>query len=172
MDKKSGGSLAMLLYHGSNQLVSKPKLIIQNRFLDFGFGFYTTTNQAQATNFSKKVMIRRKAGKAIVNVYHFDEERALQGLDVLRFDYANEKWLDFVSLNRAGEYTGRQYDCIIGPVADDDVYRTFALYTSGLLTKEQTLAALKVKNLYDQVVFATETSLTYLKFSGSLEEEY
>ena len=34
----------MILYHGSNVIVDKPKLIQQNRFLDFGFGFYTTTN--------------------------------------------------------------------------------------------------------------------------------
>ena len=159
----------MLLYHGSNQIVSEPKLIIQNRFLDFGFGFYTTTNKAQAISFSEKVIKRRPVGKAIVNIYHFDEERAMKEQDILRFDYANEEWLDFVSLNRAGEYTGKQYDFIIGPVADDDVYRTFALYINGLLTKEQTLTALKVKKLYDQVVFSTEKSLTYLKFSGSIE---
>lgn len=29
----------MILYHGSNVIVSKPRLIQQNRFLDFGFGF-------------------------------------------------------------------------------------------------------------------------------------
>ena len=28
----------MILYHGSNVVVSEPKLIQQNRFLDFGFG--------------------------------------------------------------------------------------------------------------------------------------
>ena len=38
----------MILYHGSNVIVSEPKLIEQNRFLDFGFGFYTTTNKTQA----------------------------------------------------------------------------------------------------------------------------
>ena len=38
----------MILYHGSNVVVSEPKLIQQNRFLDFGFGFYTTTNKKQA----------------------------------------------------------------------------------------------------------------------------
>lgn len=35
----------MIVYHGSNVIVEKPKLIIQNRTLDFGPGFYTTTNQ-------------------------------------------------------------------------------------------------------------------------------
>ena len=28
----------MIVYHGSNVIVSEPKLIPQNRFLDFGFG--------------------------------------------------------------------------------------------------------------------------------------
>ena len=48
----------MILYHGSNLVVSKPKLIQQNRFLDFGFGFYTTTNKAQAISFSDKVTMQ------------------------------------------------------------------------------------------------------------------
>ena len=38
----------MVLYHGSNATVEHPRLIKQNRYLDFGFGFYTTTNRAQA----------------------------------------------------------------------------------------------------------------------------
>ncbi|MBC8545194.1 DUF3990 domain-containing protein [Clostridiales bacterium NSJ-32] len=33
----------MILYHGSNVIVDKPRLIRQNRTLDFGSGFYTTT---------------------------------------------------------------------------------------------------------------------------------
>lgn len=40
--------MIMLLYHGSNLTVAVPKLVPQNRFLDFGYGFYTTTNKAQA----------------------------------------------------------------------------------------------------------------------------
>ena len=36
----------MILYHGSNVIVEKPILVEQNRFLDFGYGFYTTTNKA------------------------------------------------------------------------------------------------------------------------------
>lgn len=31
----------MILYHGSNVTVDHPKLVPQNRYLDFGFGFYT-----------------------------------------------------------------------------------------------------------------------------------
>lgn len=50
----------MILYHGSNAVVGTPKLIKQNRYLDFGFGFYTTTNREQAVNFAEKVADRRK----------------------------------------------------------------------------------------------------------------
>jgi len=50
----------LALFHGSNQIVEKP--IVTNRFktLDFGEGFYTTTNQEQAEDFALKVPERRK----------------------------------------------------------------------------------------------------------------
>ena len=70
----------MILYHGSNVVVSKPRLIHQNRFLDFGFGFYTTTNKMQAIAFAE--------------------------CSLLRFDAPNEAWLDFVSENRGQQDTG------------------------------------------------------------------
>ena len=48
----------MILYHGSNVIVREPKLVAQNRFLDFGCGFYTTTNKTQAIGFAEKVASR------------------------------------------------------------------------------------------------------------------
>ena len=161
----------MILYHGSNVLVSEPKLIEQNRFLDFGFGFYTTTNKTQAIGFADKVTKRRKEGDKAVSVYEIDEARAFRECSVLRFDSANEAWLDFVSENRSGNYTGKAYDFIFGPVANDDVYTTFTLYSAGVLTKEQTLEALKIKKLYNQLVLASEKALSYLKFIGTVPQE-
>ena len=70
----------MILYHGSNVVVSSPKLIQQNRFLDFGFGFYTTTNKAQAIAFADKVYKRRKEGGKIVNIYEVDDKKHLQNV--------------------------------------------------------------------------------------------
>lgn len=157
----------MILYHGSNVVVEYPKLIRQNRFLDFGFGFYTTTNQLQAVNFAGKVASRRKTGLLVLNVYKVDEKIAFQSCKLLRFDEANEEWLDFVATNRQGTYSGKQYDLIYGPVANDDVYRTITLYMTGILSKEQTLEALKIRKLFNQLVFATEESLAYLQFERS-----
>jgi len=34
----------MIVYHGSNVEVKEPRIINPNRTLDFGKGFYTTTN--------------------------------------------------------------------------------------------------------------------------------
>ena len=80
----------MILYHGSNLIVSEPKLIQQNRFLDFGFGFYTTTNKAQAISFADKVTKRRKNGQKEVSIYEINENIAFSERSVLRFDEPGE----------------------------------------------------------------------------------
>lgn len=161
----------MILYHGSNVTVSEPRLVEQNRYLDFGYGFYTTTNKTQAIGFADKVTKRRKSGERTVSIYEIDEGTAFAECSILKFESANEAWLDFVSENRSGNYSGEAYDFIYGPVANDDVYTTFTLYTAGVLTKEQTLEALKVKKLYNQLVLTSEKALSYLKFVGTVPEE-
>ena len=161
----------MILYHGSNVTVSEPRLVELNRYLDFGYGFYTTTNKTQAIGFADKVTKRRKSGERTVSIYEIDEGTAFAECSILRFESANEAWLDFVSENRSGNYSGEAYDFIYGPVANDDVYTTFTLYAAGVLTKEQTLEALKVKKLYNQLVLTSEKALSYLKFIGTVPEE-
>ena len=161
----------MILYHGSNVVVSSPKLIRQNRFLDFGFGFYTTTNKTQAIAFADKVYKRRKEGGKIVNIYELDEEKAFAECSVLRFDLPDEAWLDFVCANRSGKDTGEAFDFVYGPVANDDVYTTFTLYSAGVLSKAQTLEALKIKKLYNQLVLSSGKALSYLNFVGTVPKE-
>ena len=161
----------MIIYHGSNLVVDEPKLIVQNRYLDFGYGFYTTTNKVQAISFADKVCKRKIEGTRQVSIYEIDEEKLFAECSVLRFDSPNEAWLDFVAENRSGNYKGESYDVIYGPVANDDVYTTFTLYQSGALTKEQTIETLKIKKLYDQMVFASEKALSYLKFVGTIPKE-
>ena len=161
----------MILYHGSNLIVSEPKLVIQNRFLDFGYGFYTTTNKLQAIGFANKVTRRRREGAPTVSIYEIDEKRAFSECSVLQFDSPDEAWLNFVSDNRAGQYSGKAYDFIFGPVANDDVYTTFTLYTAGVLSKEQTLEALKIRKLYNQLVLTSEQALHFLQFLGTVPKE-
>ena len=62
----------MILYHASNVEVKNPMLVASNRMLDFGPGFYTTTNREQAIRFAKSVVAKR-GGAPMLNVYEFDE---------------------------------------------------------------------------------------------------
>lgn len=153
----------MIIYHGSNVTVEEPKILTPNRYLDFGAGFYTTTNYDQALNFAGKVTMRKKCGRSTVNIYELDEI-IFEKVNVLNFESADEAWLDFVSDNRSGIDRTAGYDLICGPVANDDVYQTFILYSTGVYTKEQTIEALKIKKLYNQYVFTTDSVLSFLTF--------
>ncbi len=161
----------MILYHGSNIAVEQPKLIVQNRFLDFGSGFYTTENKEQAISFANKVYRRRCEGSPIVSIYEMNEASAFSSCDLLRFADPDEAWLDFVYAHRTGIYSGKPFELIYGPVADDDVYETFLLYATGTLTKEETLKRLKIKKLFNQLVFGSKRAISFLKFKQILQED-
>ena len=63
----------MILYHGSNVEVREPKIIVSNRTLDFGAGFYTTSNKEQAEKWSKTQTLRRRKGTPIVSCYEHEQ---------------------------------------------------------------------------------------------------
>ena len=161
----------MIVYHGSNTVVKTPNLDLSRKNLDFGPGFYTTENKNQAIEFARKVAIRKRQKNPTVNVYDFDTEIAEKALNIMKFSIPDRVWLDFVHENRRGAYTGKSYDLIIGHVANDDVFETLILYEQGILNAEQTLEALKIRELYSQFVFKTEKSLSSLKFIESFEIE-
>ena len=49
--------------------------------------------------------------------------------------------------------------------------KTVREIAAGVLTKEQTLEALKIKKLYNQLVLTSEEALSYLKFIGTVAQE-
>jgi len=158
----------MLLYHGSNLAVEEPRLMERARGADFGAGFYLTTKETQAAEFAKTVINRRKFGVPTVSVYDFDETAAKQTLDIAAFAEPNAEWLEFVRDNRLKSYAGRQYDIIVGPVANDRVFPTIQALVIGQFTVETALAALKPYKLFDQYCFATENALSTLTFVKSV----
>ncbi|MDR0856123.1 MAG: DUF3990 domain-containing protein [Clostridiales bacterium] len=159
----------MELYHGSNIAVREPKLVVQNRFLDFGFGFYTTANREQAKIFADKVTVRR-GGSPVISVFSFDTERAGRTLKWKKFSKPDGAWLDFIVAHRRGVYAGEAFDVISGAVANDDVYATVAIYMNGLLSREDTIKRLKIKELYNQTVFSSAEALRCLRFTGVYHE--
>lgn len=83
----------MILYHGSNIEVREPRLLKIQRELDFGKGFYTTSDLQQASIWAQRTAKRRGCGHPYVSVYEIDET-AFDTLRVLRF--TGRMWSGFV----------------------------------------------------------------------------
>jgi len=156
----------MIIYHGSNIVVEQPKILQSARMLDFGVGFYTTSNKEQATRWAEKVTDRREPDDKIVSVYEFNFEEAERDLTIIRFDEPTEKWLDFVCANRSGRKIAAPYDVVIGPIADDLVYTVVQFYENGVYDKDDAIKRLKVEALFNQILFHTERALAYCCFTG------
>ena len=154
----------MIIYHGSTIPVEAPKIMISERKLDFGDGFYTMSNQEQAIIWAKIVAVRRNIATQILSIYEFDLDKAQNELTILKFDEPNEAWLGFVCANRSGQGISDKYDMAFGPVADDKVYVVIQFYENGVYDKDETIKRLKVDKLYNQILFHTEKSLEYCRF--------
>jgi hypothetical protein len=155
------------VYHGSDVLIKEPKIMQPVRALDFGHGFYTTTNIDQAKNFAKKIQDRNGSSQSCISIFTLNID-LLKKQNTLFFDKPDKKWLDFVSANRNGTYTGQIYDIIYGPVANDTIFRTFIAFQNGILNEKETLKRLKIHRLYNQLVFTNEEAIKCLFFSGEL----
>lgn len=158
------------LYHGSPEIIKEPKILDKQRLLDFGKGFYTTTNQNQARRWAQIKQKREgNNAKAFVSVYQFNDQLLTDStLNIKKFEEANEQWLDFIVRNRSADFD-HGYDMVIGPVANDTLYQTLALYESGILTKPETIIRLKVHDLFNQFAFNSMLAIKHLKYHQSFE---
>lgn len=111
------------LYHGSTVAVQKPKILSPTRTLDFGKGFYTTTDFNQAKKWAQNKKKIEKSESAVVSVFSIDDD-FLENRDfkILNFKKADGKWLDFIIVNRSDINFSHNYDIIKGAVANDRVY--------------------------------------------------
>lgn len=158
----------MKIYHGSIEIVEKPEIRESNRTLDYGQGFYTTSSYEQAEAWVKRRMDEKKTSQGYVCVYELDEV-AMQEMNTLLFDTPTEEWVDFVMKNRTQKGYVHEYDIVYGPVANDRVYASFALYEGGLINKQTLISELKTYKLVDQYLFHTEKALQVLTFVEAKE---
>lgn len=158
----------MKLFHGSLEIVKNPEIRDSSRTLDYGKGFYTTSSYEQAVSWVKRRI--KEAGTTIgyVNIYVFDDAD-LSSLNTLIFNEPNYQWVDFVINNRMKPAFTHDYDIVYGPVANDRVYASFALFEGGLLSVDNLIAELKTYRLVDQYLFHTEKSLELLKWTEAKE---
>ena len=156
----------MKIFHGSLEIVEHPMILIPNRKLDYGEGFYTTTSEKQAKEWVERRMFEQNANTGYINIYEFDD-KAMSELKTLVFSEPSREWAEFVMANRTKRGFTHDYDIVYGPVANDRVYLQFGLYESGAIGIESLIRELKTYKLVDQYLFHTEKALASLKFIES-----
>ena len=158
----------MKLYHGSIVSVKNPNIRQGRPNTDYGKGFYTTVDFDQAARWARIRRDRAGGGNAVVSVYEVDDD-LLQKKDfrIMEYNGATKEWLDFVVANR--RYAPlHDYDIVLGPVANDNLYATISLYENGELSAEAAVVQLKTHVLFNQVSFHTEKALSQLHFVESI----
>ncbi len=153
----------MKLYHGSNVVVREPKVLVSDRKLDFGTGFYLTSSFEQAKRWAELTAKRKDSGAPVVFVFEFDDAN-LESLKCLKFEKADKSWLRFVAANRKNSDFENDYDFIVGPVANDKTMPVISLFFAEIYDEEETIKRLLPQKLCDQFVFRTEKSLLKLEF--------
>lgn len=158
----------MKLYHGSIVSVKNPNIRQGRSNTDYGKGFYTTVDFDQAARWARIRRDRAGGGNAVVSVYEVDDD-LLQKKDlrIMEYNGATKEWLDFVVANR--RYAPlHDYDIVLGPVANDNLYATISLYENGELSAEAAVVQLKTHVLFNQVSFHTDKSILQLHFVESM----
>ena len=148
-----------IIYHGSNVIVEKPRIMINGYYKDFGYGFYCTNLEKQAKRWALT-----KRGDSIVNRYSYIQNH---NLAICTFEQMTEEWLQFVVDCRRG--IEHQYDIVEGPMADDQVWDYVEDFTDGKISKTAFWELVKFKYPTHQIAFCTDIALKTLCFEGSVK---
>jgi len=85
----------------------------------------------------------------------------------LKFEIANDDWLDFVVKNSNQSFFKTSDDLVIGPVANDRVLPVINAYMDDVYTEDEAVKRLLPQNLTDQYALLTSKTLELLIFQGS-----
>jgi hypothetical protein len=161
----------VILFHGSNQVVTHIDLDKCRPFKDFGPGFYLSANSEHAQEMAARTA-RIYGGRPRVSAFEFDESLS-ETLTVLRFARPDQEWAQFVLNNRSRSLanlsgpTSNQdgkYDLVIGPVANDDIALLFRQFQSGLIDLVALARAMEFRELSIQHSFHTPQGIAALSF--------
>jgi hypothetical protein len=155
----------MRVFHGSYTAVNEIDLTKGRSNLDFGKGFYVTNIRSQAEYWATRTG-RFHNTDGIVSEFEFYERAFTDTMyKSLRFTEYDERWLDFVILNRdpITEEQRHDYDIVEGPVANDDVNDRIDDYLAGMVSKSDFLKELTMHKPTHQICFCTVRSLQMIE---------
>ena len=143
----------MVLYHTSNREIRNPDIHHGRKNADFGWGFYLTPDREFAYRWARE--------NAVINEYEFDDS----ALDIKVFSRDTD-WFEYIFNNRLWVDT-LNADVVIGPIANDTIFDTLGIITSGYLKSEDALQLLMIGPAYTQIAIKTEKAASQLKWIKS-----
>jgi hypothetical protein len=151
------------LYHGTASSFDVVDVFhnLGDATLEFGYGFYTTTDMETAKGYARLHSdIEGLIGR--LYVYEFDFVTAKDNLDILEFKSPNIDWYKYILQNQTG-FIDKTTDIVIGPLVTDSLWKILEDASNNLIGQEE--AELLIANLSFeiQVVFKSEASMRYLQ---------
>ncbi len=143
----------MRLYHTGNVEIQAPDIHRGRVNADFGQGFYLTPD--------KEFSYRWASREAVINVYDLDTT----GLSVHRF-CRDIEWFQYIFSNRRAK-DALETDIVIGPIANDTIYDTLGILSSGYLSFEDALKILMIGPEYTQLAVKSEKAVKQLRWIGT-----
>lgn len=166
----------MILYHGSEFIIDKPRYNGGKPYNDYGQGFYCTEFPDMAREWSVT-----SDHSGYINSYEFEDE----GLSILNLnEYTMMEWLAILLDNRtfdvtaplareAKEYIKKEflmdyskYDVIVGYRADDSYFSFAHDFISGVISYQQLCEAMYLGDLGNQIVLKSKDSFDHIRFTG------
>ena len=168
----------MLLYHGSNEIVERPRFGLGKATNDYGRGFYCTEHVELAREWACP-----KMADGFVNSYELDAS-GLAVLDLNAEGLTVLHWLCLLVANRpvrldspveaAGANWIRAhfsidtepYDIIRGYRADDSYFPFVRAFFANGISLKQLTRAMRLGNLGEQIMVKSERAFDSLSFGG------
>lgn len=169
-----------VLFHGSEEIIDKPKYGIGNIHNDYGLGFYCTTNKKLASE-----LAGRKNGFGYINKYFIRDDR-LKVLDLTKPSFNSVLyWVSLlinnrtISTNLKNNYPREleylkskylidtsKYDAIIGYRADDSYFHFPEAFIRSEITFNSLETIFKSGKLGKQYVIISPRAFNLIKFDS------
>lgn len=167
-----------IIYHGSKDIIEKPKFGKGKPYNDYGLGFYCTENLTLAKEWAVDI-----SRDGYANIYEIDDS-SLSVLNLNDEQYTILHWLAILLENRhfdspsslsheAKEYIlnnfsvdYKSYDVIIGYRADDSYFSFAQDFLNGTISYRQLNNAMHLGNLGQQFVLKSKKAFDLISFIG------
>ena len=143
----------MKLFHTGTVEIRDPDIRRGRKNADFGQGFYLTPDLEFA--------YRWAGADAVLNEYELDDS----GLLIHRFS-RDEDWFRYIFQNRRAR-DSLSADVVIGPIANDTIFETFGIISSGFLKPAEAMKLLMVGPEFTQAAVKTDRAVRQLRWIRS-----